>query len=290
MDCKDCSKKDCPSHDANEEEQKMAQRMCTIKHRIAVMSGKGGVGKSTIAVNLAVALSQQGFKVGLLDADLHGPSVPTMLHLQDARITMGDNGIEPIMIGDNLKVISIAFFLETSDQAVVWRGPMKLGAIKQMLQDVEWGELDYLIIDCPPGTGDEPLAVVQLISKLDGAIIVTTPQDVVSSDVRRSIKFCEMLHLPILGVIENMNGFQCPDCGSTHYIFKRGGGRVLAESLNLPFLGSLPLVQAMAESGDYGVPYATKFRDSPAGEIFAKIALEIVNVTSESVDQSTTCS
>ena len=125
MDCKDCSKKDCPSHDANEEEQKMAQRMCTIKHRIAVMSGKGGVGKSTIAVNLAVALSQQGFKVGLLDADLHGPSVPTMLHLQDARITMGDNGIEPIMIGDNLKVISIAFFLETSDQAVVWRGPMK---------------------------------------------------------------------------------------------------------------------------------------------------------------------
>ncbi|MDD2402934.1 MAG: Mrp/NBP35 family ATP-binding protein [Lentisphaerae bacterium] len=281
MACKDCSKTDCPSHNAGEEKQKMAQRLCSIKHRIAVMSGKGGVGKSTVSVNLAAALAGEGFKVGLLDVDLHGPSIPTMLHLQEARISMGENGIEPVMIGDNLKVISIAFFLETPEQAVVWRGPMKLAAIKQMLQDVDWGELDYLIIDCPPGTGDEPLAVVQLIPSLDGGIIVTTPQDVASSDVRRSINFCEILKLPVIGVIENMNGFQCPDCGSIHYIFKRGGGQILAESLNLPFLGSLPLLQSVAESGDYGVPYMTKFKDSPAGEIFTQIALKLKNLTSK---------
>ncbi len=282
MDCKSCSKKDCPSRggcgnggEVNPEQEKMVKRMRDIKHRIVVLSGKGGVGKSTVSVNLAAALSQEGYKVGLLDVDLHGPSIPTMLHLQEAKAVMGENGIEPIEVGPGFKVMSISFFLEGRDQAVVWRGPMKLSAIKEMLQDVDWGELDYLIIDCPPGTGDEPLAVIQLINCLDGGIIVTTPQEVATTDVRRSVRFCEMLQLPVIGVIENMSGFRCPDCDKVHYIFKQGGGKTMAETMDLPFLGAIPLDPMIAEAGDRGTPYLNTFRDSPTGEIFRNIVKEL---------------
>lgn len=280
MDCKSCNKKDCPSRDSgktNPEQEKLAMRMRDIKHRIVVLSGKGGVGKSTVSVNLAAALAQEGYKVGLLDVDLHGPSIPTMLHLQEAKAVAAEDGVEPIEVGPNLKVMSIAFFLEGQDQAVVWRGPMKLSAIKEMLENVEWGELDYLIIDCPPGTGDEPLAVIQLINCLDGGIIVTTPQEVATTDVRRSVRFCEMLQLPIIGVIENMSGFRCPDCDKVHYIFKQGGGKAMAESMSLPFLGAIPLDPMITETGDRGTPYLNTFRDSPTGELFRNIVKELTD-------------
>lgn len=266
-DCKSCGRDACPSRNGNKiapGQEKMMRRLKNIKHCLAVLSGKGGVGKSTVSVNLAAALAREGWRVGLLDADLHGPSVPTMLRLQDARANMGEGGIEPVEAAPGLKVMSVAFFLADRAQAVVWRGPMKLAAIKQMLEDVEWGELDYLIIDCPPGTGDEPLAVIQLIPCLEGGVIVTTPQEVAASDVRRSVTFCDTLHLPVIGVIENMSGFHCPDCDKIHYIFKQGGGKALAESLSLPFLGAIPIEPEIAESGDSGIPFVNRPESSAA--------------------------
>lgn len=277
-DCKSCDKKSCPSRDGKEmtpEQEKMMNRLRGIKHCLAVLSGKGGVGKSTVSVNLAAALTREGYKVGLLDVDLHGPSVPVMLGLRDVRAVMGEDGIEPVEAGPGLKVMSVSFFLEGRDQAVVWRGPMKLTAIKQMLEDVNWGELDYLIIDCPPGTGDEPLAVVQLIPCLEGGIIVTTPQEVAASDVRRSVSFCDLLDLPVVGVIENMSGFHCPDCSKTHYIFKQGGGKALAESMSLPFLGAIPIEPQIAEAGDGGTPFVNLPEDSAALKAFTEIVGKI---------------
>ncbi len=278
-DCKSCDKAGCPSRDGNKvtpEQEKMMKRLSTIKHCIVVLSGKGGVGKSTVSVNLAAALAREGFKVGLLDVDLHGPSIPTMLKLQDARVIMGDNGIIPVEVGPDFKVMSIAFFLDSKDQAVVWRGPMKLTAIKQMLEDVDWGELDYLVIDCPPGTGDEPLAVVQLIPCLEGGIIVTTPQEVAASDVRRSVSFCDMLSLPVIGVVENMSGFHCPDCDKVHYIFKQGGGEALAKDMSLPFLGAIPIEPQIADAGDCGTPFVNQPSDSAAAKAFQEIVRKII--------------
>jgi Mrp family chromosome partitioning ATPase len=278
-DCKSCGKDNCPSRDGNKltpEQEKMMNRLKNIKHCLVVLSGKGGVGKSTVSVNLAAALAREGYSVGLLDVDLHGPSIPTMLRLQDAKAVMGENGIEPIEAGPGLKVMSVAFFLEDQAQAVVWRGPMKLTAIKQMLEDVDWGELDYLIIDCPPGTGDEPLAVIQLIPCLEGGIIVTTPQEVAASDVRRSVTFCDMLHLPIVGVVENMSGFHCPDCDKTHYIFKQGGGKALAESMSLSFLGAIPIEPQIAAAGDSGTPFVNLPENSAAATAFKEIVGKII--------------
>jgi len=265
MDCEHCTKSDCAGKQKNAEEseesfqqrQRLAARLCQIKHKVVVLSGKGGVGKSTVAVNLAVGLARQGFRTGLLDVDLHGPSIPVMLHLQQMTADPSDDGIAPVSVGDNLKVISVAFFLRDDAQAVIWRGPMKLGVIKQFLADVNWGELDFLIIDSPPGTGDEPLAVCQLIEHLDGGVIVTTPQDVAAADVRRSISFCEQLKLPVIGVVENMSGFRCPHCGKTVDIFRRGGGKKLAEDTGLRFLGAIPLDPRLVEAGDDGTPFVS---------------------------------
>ncbi|MFH0915870.1 MAG: iron-sulfur cluster carrier protein MrpORP, partial [bacterium] len=239
-------------------------------------SGKGGVGKSTVSVNLASSLALEGKRVGLLDIDLHGPTVPQLLGLQGRPVETEGDVFLPVEVGDNLKVMSIGFLLGEQDGAVVWRGPMKAVAIEQFLGEVEWGDLDYLIIDSPPGTGDEPLAVCQAIGDMDGAIIVTTPQETALSNVRRSIKFCSMLDIKILGVIENMSGFACPHCGEVTYVFGRGGGETMATKAGAPFLAGIPLDPMIVEAGDAGRPYSYHHSKSAAAQQFAKAVVPIL--------------
>jgi len=209
--------------------------MENIKHKILVLSGKGGVGKSCIAVNLAVWLSTQGKNVGLLDIDIHGPSIPKLLGIEEAKLQGGTDRIEPFFYGNTLKVMSIGFLLQDQTNAIIWRGPMKHKVIKQFVTDVSWGNLDYLVVDCPPGTGDEPLSIVQLLGNADGAVIVTTPQQLSVIDVKKCITFCRQLNLPVLGVIENMSGFICPHCNHRTDIFTGGGGKQIANDFHVPF-------------------------------------------------------
>lgn len=264
------------SDQTNDDDKVIARRLSKIKNKFVVLSGKGGVGKSTIAVNLAVALSLKGYKVGLLDIDLHGPSIPTMLNLKNDIAGVRDNSVIPI-VKDNLKVISIGFFVKEKDAPIVWRGPMKANFIRQFIKDVDWGSLDYLIIDSPPGTGDEPLTICQTINDLSGSIIVTTPQDVAVADVSKSINFCKQLSLPIIGVIENMNGFKCPVCGKNSEIFRHGGGKKMCDKYDIPFLGSIPLDINIALSGDEGAPFVNKFESSNAADAFDAILGKIIN-------------
>ena len=247
----------------------------TIRHKILVMSGKGGVGKSTVAANLAISLALQGRQVGLLDVDIHGPSIPKMLHLEDAEVTSVDGHIQPVQLA-GVKMMSIGLLLRDHDAPVIWRGPLKMGAIKQFLEEVEWGELDYLIIDAPPGTGDEPLSVCQLAAPLDGAIVVTTPQDVATADVRRSIAFCRKLELRVLGVVENMSGFVCPHCGTVTDIFKSGGGERMAASMDVPFLGRIPIDPAIGVSCDDGQPFVYHYNKTKTAKAFARITEPIL--------------
>ena len=260
------------------EDQKINKRMSEIKHKLLVLSGKGGVGKSTVAVNLAVALAAAGRRVGLLDIDIHGPSVPKLLGIDGMTLQGTEKSIHPFAIGENLRIMSIGFLLRSADDAVIWRGPMKFNVIKQFLGDVEWGELDYLIVDSPPGTGDEPLSVAQLINGADGAVIVTTPQDVALIDVRKCITFCRQLSLPVIGVVENMSGFVCPKCGERTEIFKSGGGRRMAEDMGVPFLGSVPVDPGIVTASDDGKPYVANFPESEAGRIFAAIAAPVLRL------------
>lgn len=233
-----------------------------IKHVIAVMSGKGGVGKSTIATNIAASLANRGFKVGVMDADLHGPDIPKMLGVEGMfPEAAGENKMTPIRISENLSAISMGFLLESDDQPVIWRGPLKMGAIKQFLNDVTWGDLDYLIIDLPPGTGDEALSVAQLIPNNANAIIVTTPQEVALLDSRKAINFAKKLNMNILGVVENMSGMVCPHCSGTIDLFGKGGGERAAKELNVNFLGGVPLDPKMVAMGDYGTPAVLQEND-----------------------------
>ncbi len=263
--CGTCGEAGCPSagkpagkapektasEKAHDDDHKLYARMSRIEHKIIVLSGKGGVGKSTVAVNLAASLQLAGKRVGLLDIDIHGPSIPTMLGLEHERVQNGEEGILPID-ADGLKVMSLGFLLHDADDAVIWRGPMKAGVIRQFLADVDWGALDCLVIDSPPGTGDELLSVCQLIGPIDGAVVVTTPQKVAAVDVRKSITFCRQLNVPVLGVVENMSGFACPKCGEVTQILRSGGGRRIAESMGVPFLGAIPIDPQIADSGDSG--------------------------------------
>jgi Mrp family chromosome partitioning ATPase len=253
------------------ERQVIQERLCRIKHKILVLSGKGGVGKSTVSVNLAVALAMQGRKVGLLDIDIHGPNVPKMLGVEGMRVGGDPNTLEPYSWSDNLKLMSIAFLLKTPDSAVIWRGPLKYGVIKQFLRDVDWGDLDFMIVDAPPGTGDEPLSICQLIEDADGAVVVTTPQDVSILDVRKSVNFCRQLKTPVLGVVENMSGFVCPHCGKTTDLFKKGGGEKMAEELGVPFLGAVPIDPSVVEGGDSGEPVVKSAPDSGVAKAFMSI-------------------
>ena len=233
-----------------------AENLKDVKHKLIVMSGKGGVGKSTVAVNLAFSLAKKGRTVGILDADMHGPSVPKMLGLSNLPLGVNDKGrIEPTALTPSLKVISMAFLLRNTDSPVIWRGPVKMGALKQFLEEVEWGMLDYLIVDLPPGTGDEPLSVAQLVPTPDGVIVVTTPQDVALLSVRKSINFVKAVGLRPIGLIENMSGMKCPHCGKDIKLFDDGGAEKAAKELDIPLLGCLPLSKAIATSGDSGVPF-----------------------------------
>lgn len=257
----------------------LVNHMAMIKHKIMVLSGKGGVGKSTVAVNITVALALQGKQVGILDVDFHGPSIPTLLHLNGKLVKAGNNGIEPVDFVEGIKVMSMGFFMPEQDRAVIWRGPMKINVIKQLLAEVNWGHLDYLVIDLPPGTGDEPLSVAQLIPDADGAIIVTTPQDLSLIDVRKSIDFCKQLNVPVLGVIENMSGLICPHCGKVVDIFKRGGGEKMAVEMGVPFLGRIPIEPLIVEASDKGKPFIYHYGKTPAAKAFVKAVQPILGMT-----------
>jgi ATP-binding protein involved in chromosome partitioning len=254
--------------------RRLQAKLCRIRHKIIVLSGKGGVGKSTVAVNLATALMLADKRVGLLDVDIHGPSIPTMLGLENETLRSGTEGMLPVEMG-NMKVMSLGFLLQNPDDAVIWRGPMKMGVIKQFLTDVEWGDLDYLIVDAPPGTGDEPLSLCQLIQPLDGAVIVTTPQKVAAVDVRKSISFCRQVSVPVLGVVENMSGFVCPHCGEITQILPSGGGRKIAADMKVPFLGAVPMDPAIAQAGDSGRAFIHQYATSPSAKIMQDILEQI---------------
>lgn len=260
------------------EDLELKENMAKIKNKYVVLSGKGGVGKSSVAVNLAVGLALEGFEVGLVDIDIHGPSVPKMLGLQKAQPELINNKIQPVKYSNNLKVMSISFMMSDPEEAVIWRGPLKMSVIKQFLHQVNWGNLDYLIVDSPPGTGDEPLSVCQLIENPDGAVIVTTPQEIALNDVRKSIKFCEKLEFPVLGVIENMSGFKCPHCNEVLDIFKSGGGKKMAEQMNVNFLGAIPIDPEVVSKADVSKPYIHHCPHSPASIAFKNIISSIINI------------
>ena len=253
-----------------EEEEAVKARMGKVKYKIMVMSGKGGVGKTTVAANLAFALGMRGLDVGLMDADIHGPDVPKILGIEDKRPEVSEGKISPILVTPRLKAMSIGFLLADRDSAIIWRGPMKMNAIRQFISDVDWGELDYMIVDLPPGTGDEPLSVAQLIKNIDGAIIVTTPQDLALLDSRKAVNFSGVLKVPVIGIIENMSGFVCPYCGKEINIFKYGGGERSASELGVPFLGRVPLDPKMVEAADNGTPFVMQ-KESKAREAFEQI-------------------
>jgi len=260
------------------EQEQIRKRVIQIKHKILVLSGKGGVGKSTVAVNLAVSLALAGKKVGLLDIDIHGPSIPKILNLEGKAIQSAGDVILPVEMLENLKVMSIGFLLRTSSDAVIWRGPMKYQMIKQFLKDVQWGNLDFLIVDSPPGTGDEPLSVVQLLENADGAIVVTTPQEVALSDVRKCISFCRSLNLTVIGVLENMSGFVCPKCGERTDIFKSGGGEIMANEMHVPFLGRIPIDPQIVQACDSGKPFVYHYNQTQTAKDFEKMLNPILEL------------
>jgi Mrp family chromosome partitioning ATPase/predicted Fe-Mo cluster-binding NifX family protein len=253
------------------DEAMLRERMGGIRQKLLVLSGKGGVGKSTVAAHLAAALGRSGRRVGLLDIDVHGPSIPKLMGLEGQPVQVDGDEILPVRVNDNLAVMSIGFLLPSSKEPVIWRGPRKYHLIHRFLKDVAWGQLDYLVVDSPPGTGDEPLSIVELVGSPAGAIIVTTPQEVAISDVRRCVSFCSALSLPVVGIVENMSGFVCPKCAERIDLFKRGGGMALAREMNVPFLGQIPIDPEVVTAGDAGMALVPAGPQSRASEAFSDI-------------------
>jgi Mrp family chromosome partitioning ATPase len=268
--------------DGINEDKELRKNISNIKNKFIIISGKGGVGKTTVAVNLAYSLAMKGYDVGVLDVDIHGPNICKMFGVDNKRLTSSNSKINPIQILDNLKIISTASLIETPDTPVIWRGPLKMKVISQFLRDVNWGKLDYLIIDAPPGTGDEPLSVAQLIPDLNGAIVVTTPQEVAVLDSRKSIQFAKKLSIPYIGVIENMSGFICPHCGKEINLFKKGGGIKAAEELHVDFLGDIPFELDMVELSDNGKVFVKYKKNSIISKKVNKITEEIEAVANSS--------
>ncbi len=283
-DCQQCDSATCSSKDRRQDEsegqfrqrQALARRMCKIGHKILVLSGKGGVGKSTVAANLATALAQAGRRVGLLDIDVHGPSIPKLMGVETGQVQGTEEELLPVKVSDNLAVMSIGFLLRSDREPVIWRGPRKHGVIRQFLADVAWGQLDYLVVDAPPGTGDEPMSIAQLVGSPAEAIIVTTPQEVAISDVRRCVTFCSEVSLPVMGILENMSGLLCPKCGERIDLFKRGGGMALALEMGVPFLGQIPIDPRVVMAGDAGRPLLRDGPQSPAAEAFFDVVDSIL--------------
>jgi ATP-binding protein involved in chromosome partitioning len=263
-------------------EKKLEKRLSGIKNTIMVMSGKGGVGKSTVSANLALGLAQKGYRVGVLDGDIHGPDIPKILGVENSTLMADEDGnIMPVKAFENLAAVSVGYLLENQDTPVIWRGPMKHSIMKQFLRDVNWGELDFLIVDLPPGTGDEPLSIAQLIKNVPGikapsAVIVTTPQDVALLDSRKSVEFSRALELKSLGIIENMSGFACPHCGESIDLFKVGGGQKAAHDLDVPFLGAIPIDPKIVQNTDDGKPFIAGNDKSQANISFERIIRNIL--------------
>lgn len=267
-----------------EDETKLQETLAAIKHVIIVLSGKGGVGKSTVSSNLAISLAKEGYQVGIMDLDITGPNIPKMFHVEDSKLEVVDDHLVPVMYPPSLKIMSMAFLLPDRDSAIMWRGPVKMSAVRQFIEDVNWGSLDYLVIDMPPGTGDEALSIVQLIPKADGAVIVTTPQDVAVLDARKSVTFALQTHIPVIGIVENMSGFVCPHCGEVTDVFRSGGGKVAADDMGVQFLGKIPLEPAVAQAGDEGLPIVESAPDSVSAKAFRDIVLKIVRTIENEQD------
>jgi ATP-binding protein involved in chromosome partitioning len=252
-----------------------SQHSGTVKlnaeHVILVLSGKGGVGKTTVAANLARTLSGHGYSTGLLDLDIHGPDIPKVMGIEDRHLVSYDkNRIEPVKVNENLEVVSMAFLLPDRSSPVIWRGPMKAGVIRQFLEDVQWGNLNFLVVDLPPGTGDEALTIAQIAPNIEGVIVVTTPQDLAILDISKAVRFAQTIGLEVLGIIENMSGLVCPHCGGKIDLFGTGGGKRAAEELGVPFLGSIPLDPDMRKAADEGRPYLSYGPDTGAGSTTRK--------------------
>jgi len=274
--CDSCAQKgSCEDQSNGQECTCKVDRMSRIKHKIIIASGKGGVGKSTVSVNLARALQMKGLRVGILDGDITGPDIPKLLGIEDAKLTQGQGGIEPAQ-AEGIKVASMALILTSRETPVVWRGPMKMAAIKQFIQDINWGDLDFLLIDLPPGTSDEPLSVVQLIPELAGAIIVTTPQEVALLDSSKAVNMIKAMKLPVLGIVENMSGLVCPHCGESISIFGAGGGQRMSEEMDVPFLGAIPIDSAVCALGDRGQTFVES--GTKAGGSFNKIVERLLEM------------
>jgi Mrp family chromosome partitioning ATPase len=227
---------------------------------------------------MAATLVREGKRVGLMDIDMHGPSIAKLIAVRSFPMAGPGGDLQPAVTSDGLKVMSIGYMLRERDEAVIWRGPMKHGVIRQFLSEVEWGELDYLVVDSPPGTGDEPLSIAQLIQGVDGAVIVTTPQEVAVDDVRRSIGFCRKMNLPVIGVVENMSGFLCPHCGQGIDIFKRGGGAAMADQMKVPYLGEIPIDPAVVQACDEGVPFVQQCAESLTTAAFRKVIQPLLHL------------
>ena len=279
--CGSCSTSDGCSDQRKqqyEQEQNLKLKLSKIKHKIAIISGKGGVGKSTVTANLAMAFAMQGHKdkVGVLDADIHGPCIPKMLGLKGQTLVGGPGGMMfPVTGKLGIKVVSMDFFLPNDEAPVIWRGPLKMKAIQQFLSDVTWGDLDYLFIDLPPGTGDESLSVAQLIPDMDGVVIVTMPSEVSQGVVKKAVTFARQIGVPIIGIVENMSGFVCPDCGAKVNIFKSGGGKKIADDSSVPLLGSIPIDPNICNDSDNGLAFIVENKNSPASKAFTEIVKKI---------------
>jgi len=281
--CSSCGRSDCPTRPVegnpvtgmSADDELIRRQLGRIRTKLLVMSGKGGVGKSTCAVNLAVALARRGHRTGLLDIDIHGPSLPMMLGLETGQIRVHDGVIQPVEVY-GIRAMSVGLALPHPDKAVIWRGPMKASVIRQFVRDVDWGDLDVLVIDSPPGTGDEPLTMAKLLDCSGHAVIVSTPQPVAVTDVRKSIVFCRQVGLDVRGVIENMSGFVCPHCGVESPIFETGGAAGMAEEMGVRFLGRLPIIPSIGRGGDRGTPFALGDAGDPAVKAFEGIVASVL--------------
>jgi len=289
-----CSSGSCGSGGADKTSAKMKiqdemirSTLEKIKCKLFIMSGKGGVGKSSVSVNVAAALAEKGFKVGILDVDIHGPSVPTLLGLSGQLEVDRGSLVVPKEYNENLHVVSMESLLKDPDQAVLWRGPMKTSAIRQFISDVQWGELDFLVIDSPPGTGDEPMTVLKTIPE-SLCVVVTTPQEVSLTDVRKSVNFLQYANANILGVVENMSGLVCPHCHQSIDLFKKGGGEELAKKYGLNFLGRIPLDPATVVAGDLGTPVVLLKEESFAKQAFLDLAETIAEAAQQCFEAAAT--